>query len=127
MSCFWKSILKNLDINDFKKLKIYHKPKCKDFIVFLKNNIIKITNVKWNGESLSEQFINDAMQHVKNFDVKQINKGYECSSCDPVLILISELFTINVSHTFNNHTIINYTNENAMKTIYLFDNGKHIR
>ena len=126
MSCFWSSILKNLDIDDFRKLGLKHKPKCKEFIMLLKNNIIQIKNVKWNNETLTQQFVDDAMQYIKNFDVKQINKGYQCSSCDPVLILISELFTSNVSHSFNNGIIINYVNANATKTIYLSDNGKHI-
>lgn len=127
MACFWIGILKNLEIDDFKKsLGIKHKPMCKEFIQLLKNNIILINNVKCNNENLTQQFINESMEHIKKFNVKKINKGYQCSPCEPVLILISELFSVNICHCFNGKTIINYTNPNATRTIYLSDNGKHM-
>jgi hypothetical protein len=125
MACFWTGIPRCLDINDFKKLGINHLPRYREFVNILKNNIIPIKNVTWNNETLTEQFINDSMQHLRVFDMKKINKGYECSACDPVLILISELFGINISHQFNGSEI-NYTFTGATKIIHLSSNSKHM-
>ncbi len=126
MTCFWKGVLKTLTVDDFKNaFGIKHIPKYKEFVNLLKQNNVKVTNVKCNGESLSDILLDEAMNHIKNINIKKLNEGYLCSCCDPVLILISQLFVININHDYNS-TIIKYTNTKATKEINLRSNHNHM-
>ena len=126
MTCFWKGVLKTLTVDDFKNaLGIKHIPKYKEFVNLLKQNNVKMINVKLNGESLKDTFLDEAVTHVKNINIKKLNEGYLCSSCDPVLMLISEIFVININHDYNG-TIIKYTHTNATKEINLRSNHNHM-
>ena len=124
MTCFWDGLLKKLKPNDFiKSLNVKHKPNCDEFVMLIKSNNIKTPNVKCNDKTLTDQEIDDNIIRIKN--IKNINKGYLCSSCDPVLILVSQLFSINIIHNFNG-TEIKYINPHAKGQIYIRSDSDHL-
>ena len=45
--------------------------------------------------------LNEIHEHIKNYDVNTVNNGYLCSCCDPFLILICEIFNINITNNYN--------------------------
>ena len=102
MTCFWEGLFKSLKQEDFDLFNIQKKDlNLKSFILFLKQKNIKTNNVLWNQKPLKKKELQENYQAVKDLDEKKINHGYLCSSCDPFLLLISELFMINIVYNFN--------------------------
>tara|TARA_B100000925_G_scaffold291209_1_gene278484 strand:+ start:317 stop:706 length:390 start_codon:yes stop_codon:yes gene_type:complete len=124
MTCFWTGIISSLSIDDFAYIGIEHKPSIPDFIKILKNKNIKTNNLDWNKSKLTERQLEENLTHINDFPINTINSGYFCSTCEPFLLLISEIFSINIIHNFNG-TIINYTNKkHSRKTVkYKSDTG----
>lgn len=124
MTCFWDGLLKKLKVTELTQLSgTKTKPNCDAFVKLIKSNNVMTSNVKCNGKALTEQEIKDNMIRIKN--IKNINNGYLCSSCDPVLILISQLFSVNIIHDFN-ESHIEYTNSCAKRTIHIRSDIEHM-
>jgi hypothetical protein len=124
MTCFWDGILKELTNDDFKKLKT-KKPNNKNFVVLLKNSNTKETkNIKWNGDTLSDNQIKENYEHIKDFDVKSIRNGYLCSTCDPFLILVCKLFNVNIYHKYCGN-LMKYEVDNPNRTLHFKSNKGH--
>jgi len=123
MTCFWDGILKKLNNEDFKLLE-YNNTNNINFIQFLKKNNKKCTNVIWQNEKLSEKLLDENYKMVSEFNENNINSGYDCSSCDPFIILICELFKLDINHNYNN-TKIEYKINNARRLIEYKSNQSH--
>lgn len=114
MTCFWDGIRLKLNINSNNA----------DFINDLKNKNNKRLEIKWNNTDFTKKQLDENYQHIKDFDEKNISNGYDCSICDPFLILICDIFNISINHNFNGF-IINYQNNNSSKTVNFFSNSGH--
>ncbi len=118
MSCFWVGLIKALhDLNLLKNITPIH------FLKIIKIFNKKVSNVTCNGEKLTSK------QKQENYDriveITTINDGYDCSGCDPVLILICHVYNIDITHKFNG-TIINYAYTcNSNHTITIHSNKTH--
>ena len=124
MTCFWDGLLRNLNQEDLNLLNSNKNIKIKDFILLLKKNNKICENVKWQEENLSQQLLKENYEMIKIFNENNINQGYDCSSCEPFMILISELFKINIHHNFNG-TIIKYIHTEPRKTVNYKSNQSH--
>ena len=124
MTCFWDGLLRNLNQEDLSLLNSNKNIKIKDFILLLKKNNKICENVKWQEENLNEQLLKENYEMVKNFNENNINQGYDCSSCDPIMILLSELFNITIHHNFNGNNI-KYTHMESRKIINYKSNRSH--
>lgn len=124
MTCFWKGLLQCLHNDDFYNLGINRKPNEKSFVEFLKSKNLICNNILWNSEILKEQFLKECFEAIKQFNVRTIYNGYFCSTCDPFLILVSEIFKVNINHNYCGNIII-YNNKNAKKTIKVKSNSSH--
>lgn len=124
MTCFWDGLLNNLKEDDFQRVFQVNKPNNKNFIKLLKNNNRKTKNIKWNGEIFSDKQLEENFIHIKDFNENSINNGYLCSICDPFLVLICELFTININHNYCGY-LMTYTNNNFIKTLNFKSNKSH--
>jgi hypothetical protein len=126
MTCFWDGILRNINQEDFNLLNINKNNNNKEFIILLKKNNKLCKNVQWQSENINEQLLKENYEMIKNFNENNINQGYDCSSCDPFIILLSELFKINIHHNFNGVLIkYTYTYNNPRKTINFKSNKSH--
>ena len=126
MSCFWDTLLNRINKEDIQTILSLHNPTPKDFANALKQTNSKTDNVLWNMKELSSQEKNDNIDHVKEYDSNTITNGYLCSTCDPFLLLITELFQIEILHHYNN-TIINYKHQLENKyTITIHNNKGHM-
>ena len=101
MSCFWDSILESL--NNLNKI---NENNINNFIRFLKDQNVKTENVYWQDEKLSSKQLDENYEHINNYDISEVYNGYLCSTCDPFLILICEIFCININHDFIGNLII---------------------
>ena len=100
MSCFWNAIIRETKQSQYKQYG-YQKPKnANELIGFLKQNNTKCKGVTWNSEELTNQFLDECQQSIKEMHDRAEN-GYLCSSCEPVMILICYLFKMDIDHKYN--------------------------
>ena len=125
MTCFWDGLIKSLDNDDLKKLNIQTR-KIIDFIDILKKNVRKTNNVNWQNKPLTENQLLENIEHIKSYDKKAISNGYLCSTCDPFLLLFSELLNLDIVHTYLGNKII-YSNTNSTKIYYFTSNRRHFQ
>ena len=106
MSCFWDSILNKVRIEDFQKIFNHSgKPNPETFAKMLIKENVKTENVLWNSQILKEQQLQENYEHIQEFNVSNVNQGYDCSTCDPFILIICELFKISIQHVYLGKTI----------------------
>ena len=126
MSCFWDTLLNRIKKEDIQTILSLHNPAPKDFVTALKNKTISTENVLYGGIELSKQMKEENIEHIKEYDSNTITNGYLCSTCDPFLLLITELFQIEINHHYNK-TLINYQHKiNNKYTIKIQSNKGHM-
>jgi hypothetical protein len=121
MTCFWNGILSILPlghINKTLKINLDIKPSPNDFVILLKNNAIMSVDVKWNNEPLTQKLMEENLEWVSNYKVECIYQGHDCSTCDPFLLLISQLFCVDIQHNYNGK-YITYTNSKNLNGLIL--------
>jgi hypothetical protein len=123
MTCFWNGILESLYINDIEMIKFYNKPNIKELINYLKNNNKLVLNVVWNNFILSNKELYENKISIDNYDINTRNNGYLCSTCDPFLLLVSELFQVDIIHKYNGIEIIYKNIKNLNKKIFNFESN----
>jgi len=106
MTCFWDTLRSRLNINNSNT----------EFISYLKGKNTKDITVLWNDIKFTEKQLDENYEHIKDFDKNNINNGYDCSICDPFLILICELCNVNIEHNYNSYRM-KYFKPNNNKTI----------
>ena len=121
MTCFWDALRAKLDIKK--------KMNNTQFIDYLKESNKKKTSVLWNNSKLSKKQFEENYEHIKDFDKNMIHNGYDCSICDPFLILICDIYNVNIIHNYNGHkmTYNKYedTGINNYKTLSFKSNTGH--
>ena len=113
-TCVWQSLLQGLK-GDLKKLGISPNKKNKAGLVNalvhkLKQNNQKVSDIIVNNTELTDQQVNENFEAIK--EIKNINDGYLCSTCDPMLILVCKLFNCNIKHKYLSH-MVHYENSDA--------------
>lgn len=96
MTCFWDGCINGLKQYNF--IENYISPK--DFVEVLKENCVKTINVNWNSETLINKQLDENYYAIKTYNSNHINQGYDCSTCEPFLLLICELFRVNIEHDY---------------------------
>ena len=114
MTCFWDGIRNGLNINKSNL----------EFILYLKSNNTKDLHIICNDCNLIEKQLDENFQHINEYNENNINNGYDCSSCDPFLILICHIYNININHNYNGF-LIKYINNYDYKTILFQSNSNH--
>jgi hypothetical protein len=129
MTCFWDGILQKLTDDDFRHIGQTRVNRTQ-FIVFLKNKVVPMSNVMWQNSDLTDQEIEEHISAIRDYDISKIQHGHLTSTCDSFLLLICELFCVNINHNFmsymNGSQIINYSNKrNSRKTLNFTSNTGH--
>ena len=119
MSCFWDALIKHIKNEDLKIILREQKITPLNLVnsLITKNKIVN--KIKINNLELSEKQKKENFDHIKDFDLNTINDGYLCSTCDPFLILISDLLSININNNYNNNLIEYKPIYHSRYTIYL--------
>lgn len=113
MSCVYDSLIKKL------KLK---KTNPTSLVEYLKENNTETIDTTWNGNFLTEQEMKDNKERISN--IKGTNKGYDCSTCDPLLLLVCQIYDVSIYHNFNG-TEISYENSKiSEKTLETKQKGR---
>lgn len=116
MTCFWDGIRSKLNIN-VDNISLIRE---------LKGKNQKITDIYWNNDSspLTAQQAEENYVHIKDFNENNIHNGYDCSVCDPFLILICIIYGVNIYHNYNGHNIT-YNNPLASRVIHFGSDRGH--
>ena len=113
MSCIWIGLINAL------KLKIT----ANDLLLYLQKNNKETKNVLWNGQCLTTKEHKESISRIKS--INSVNEEYDCSACDPLLLLIAELYNVSIIHNYNN-SIIKYENiDYPNKYIIVYSNFFH--
>ena len=118
MACFWNGI--NNSLVSKLKSKSYRPI---ELVEFLKKNNRKTYNMLWNNKRLSNKELEENYERVKSYDSRTVHQGYDCSCADPFLLLIGEIFKVNIVHNFNG-TIVKYTCINNDNTTLSFGSNR---
>jgi len=133
MTCFWNGILDGLNfdiiLNDIPNILKQNNRINKDpskLVNYLKENNKITINILVQNQELKEKEKEENYEHIKSFDNHSIHQGYLCSTSDPFLILVCELFEININHLYCGVNI-KYTNKNKSRcTIFLGSDRGHL-
>ena len=109
MSCFWDTLIQKINSDDVNNILKINNCNPETFSNALKNENIKVDNVLWNNNEITEKEKQESFDHIKDYDSNTLKNGYLCSVCDPFLLLISELFQIEIVHHYNG-VVIHYKN-----------------
>lgn len=120
MSCFWRGLIKKLRQKDF-----INKPKTpEEFLAFLQRHNEPTPDVLINGRSPTKKQMIENMKWVSL--INQTNNGYDCSTFDPVLMLVCHLFNVKIIHHYNGINIIYQKSSSpARASIRVFSNTNH--
>jgi len=122
MSCFFDSITASLNIDELRFLN------CKryslDVIIKLKLLNRLTPNVTWQNTMLTNQLQKENYEHIQNYKEDTFRNGYYTSSCDPFLLLLSELFRWNIIFYYCNN-IINIKHNNPLRTVKFRASSSH--
>tara|TARA_B100000686_G_C16634879_1_gene886729 strand:- start:664 stop:1047 length:384 start_codon:yes stop_codon:yes gene_type:complete len=126
MSCFWTTLLNKIKKEDIHEILGLYNPTLNDFVDALKSKNCKTENVLWNMEELNNQAKEENIKHIKEYDTHTISNGYLCSTCDPFLLLITELFHIEIIHHYTKSIITYQNNISNNYTIKIHNNQGHM-
>jgi hypothetical protein len=115
MSCVWDGIIKGLNLNiEPNKL-----------LIKLQKENVKTINMLWNDKKLTDQCLDENFNAIKELTYDtHIKNGYECSTCDPLLLLIGEIFKVSICHKFIKN-MITYTNVTDRKILFFSSDRVH--
>ena len=83
-----------------------------------------MVETKWNNEILTKQEKEEHFTHIKDYNINGIRQGHLCSTCDSFLLLISDIFKINIHHQYLNINI-QYTTESPRRILKFSSNHGH--
>lgn len=127
MTCFWKGLLDCLRRDDFALLQCDKPSSEQEFVRILQHCNRKAEHVTWQDIHNSDQFLHECMEAVQTLDRNTIYQGYWCSTCDPFLLLVSEVFQITIEHSYCGHLIVYKYSPGARKTIRVRSNRGHFQ
>ena len=127
MACFWNSIINRLNKdNYFKQINNNIRLIPEHLVLSLKKNNRKTNNIIWQGEELTEKQKDENFEHINSYNIKEIYNGYYCSTFDPFLFLICDLFDISITNIYNNNKIEYINKFKSRYTMILYNNKGHM-
>ena len=100
MSCFWDAILNKIPF--FRKNGIDNSVK---LLKYLKENNKITCHVTWQNENLTNKLLIQNFKDIESYS-ETTKDGHLTSSCDVFLLLICELFCLDIEFCFVNTTIV---------------------
>lgn len=123
MTCFWDGIIKACHLS----IGTPHDVTPSNFAIFIQKKNRPTTSVLWNGSYLNKKQLEENMEAVDYYSIKNINNGYDCSTCDPFLLLICEVCLVHINHIYCGK-LITYRHRKHHKQIpylYFRSNSHH--
>lgn len=117
MTCFWDGIIQSLIKNNIIP---NNNKNATHFVSYLKKHNIKTIDVSVNNIPLTDKQLQENYDSVNQLNLNNIRHGYLCSTFDPFLFLISQLFQVDIQHNYCGHNIYyKYNLPKNSKILYL--------
>lgn len=126
MTCFWDALLNKLRDEDLRNLLRGGPRTPRNLVLALKRENRQTTTVRWQGQALSPQQLTENVEWVQTHDVNTIQNGYDCSTADPYLLLVSWLLRVRIHHRYLRSDIVYAPDGPARYQIHLSSNRGHI-
>ena len=126
MSCYWDALINKINEKDIFIILDLKYVNPANFAKSLKKKNKKVNTILINNFKLTDNQQNENFEHIKNYNINNINNGYDCSTCDPFLILISDIFSITIKNNYNNNLIIYKPIAHSRYEICLNNNNNHM-
>ena len=125
MTCFWQGLIRGISAAEFETtMAARSKPTVAQFIKFLKDNNKYTLCCTWNGDILTAKQLYENYDAVETYNPQTAPSGYLCSTFDPFLFLVVDLFKINIDHNYNG-TLIRYRRIHNRRTMRAFSDTGH--
>lgn len=123
MTCFWNALERSLKNDDY--LFIEEKRPCniQQLIKLLQKKNKPTYNVLWQSQSLSNKEIEENLDAINTYNIFGIYGGHLTSGSDPFLLLICELFCVEIHYKCVG-TLIKYTNIKKSRKTLCFSSSK---
>ena len=105
MTCVPDGIIKSLTNEDFQKINLENPVSAYTFMKAIKENNTHTVNVRVQNRALSEKELNENFQRINEINLNKLNNGYLCSSHEPLLNLVCQLFEVDINMNFNGSKI----------------------
>jgi hypothetical protein len=131
MTCVWDSLIAGIPAEEFcgsKKInKSINKNKLKPdiFINLLKHFNKKTENITVNNTKLTEKELEENYNTIDQFQILNLKKGYFCSTADPFLLSVCEIFQCSIWNDYCGETI-KYEHPNPKFRILLVNSLEHM-
>jgi hypothetical protein len=117
MTCFWRGLQAGLDSSRIDDT---------EFARRLQAANRRTYDVYWNGAPLEKKASDENFEHVRDYDLRHIGDGYDCSTCDPFILLFCQIHSCDVVHDYCG-TQITYSNiADSTKTINIISTETHL-
>jgi hypothetical protein len=100
MSCFWDGLSAAILAIIPTHLRQRGTFTNQDLFKFLKKHNQLVKNVRVNNETITDQQQRENFEAIQGLSINSLPNGYWCSTCDPVLILVSQLFNVDIEHKY---------------------------
>ena len=104
-ACFWNGQIKAFRRNPGLQPQELDLTSAKRYAESLKQQNVLCKGIKVNEEELSQQQLKENFEAIQNYNTKDVNKGYLCSTCEPFLCLLSHLSGCRIVHEYNRVSI----------------------
>ena len=121
MTCVWDGILRSLRDEDFETFEGPIPRTPRQLIRFFKGHNRVVTDIAWNGKEITPRNAAENVVHISNIELED---GYLCSSCEPLMFLLCSLFRVNVHHDYCN-TRMTYETPQARTTLHYRNGRRH--
>lgn len=114
MTCVWKGLIESLDL----------RIKPDNFLMELQEENTETIDMLYNGKPLTKQNYMENIERINSLTSKSIRGGYDCSACDPLLLLVGQIYSVSIEHTFVGKTF-QYTNVKSNQKIKVESDEGH--
>ena len=114
MSCVWQGLIDSLQL----------KTTPEAFCTLIKSKNRDTPDMLIQNIPLTPQIQKENIDHISAIKIKDVNKDYFCSTSDPLLLLVGQLYNLSIEHIYCG-TKISYENKNSSKIIYVASNQGH--
>lgn len=109
MTCVWDSLIAGVRDADMQRVLSLNKQQARArpemFVQALKQRNRPTPGVRWQGASLREQEMKENQEWIRDYNVHGIRGGHDTSASDPFFYLVSDLFGVEIQHTYRGHHI----------------------
>ena len=134
MTCFWDSLLSQLNSDDFVIMGLGPKPASPSGLLsFFKAHNREPHNVSVNGSFLTQAQKTENVEWVRSYDAGGIGNGHLTGTCDPFLVLACEVFRVAIRHSssgslpsgYNFDSVVVYSHNDHRRLVTFGSNAGH--